>query len=418
MSTAQFDSAPATLPSKSRGVRAQVLTRPKEKSLGARICEALRVMNPFESTAGRNTCRSMASVGQLARPAGRAAWPEPARASTQKVESARSLRGKAGLMKSPETRFSRRALGPLAPGRTATVGVSITARKCSVKVDVPLPSPSPARGRGLGEGLARISSGGDPLFDPPPPAPVARSRSHRPPGQRGRIRGNCRRWRLFAAAAQDRGHRRSTFGDAGAAGRLPAARGRAGQGQAAASPGGAGRPGGAAGGGGAGQEDAGGGGRPGHPPAGPGPGPGGPEDVRGPAAPALRPAGDGRGRAGRAAAEAGPGGAPVAGRAASSTPAGWRWSRCWRPPAAGEPRWPCPVAATPWQVPSPREAAAAAAGVHRRAAAPGGLPRPPGGAAAAGAGRARRSAGRTSRRRARCCWRPIRWAWTATCLLG
>ncbi len=154
LSTAQVDSAPATLPSKSRGVRDQVLTRPNEKSLGARIWEALRVMNPFESTAGRNTCRSMAPLVNLPT-CWALAWPRPARASTQKVESARSLRGKAGLMKSPET-GSRRALGPLAPGRTATVGVSITACEGVSKTTFCFLHPLPACGSGLDEGLACI----------------------------------------------------------------------------------------------------------------------------------------------------------------------------------------------------------------------------------------------------------------------
>jgi hypothetical protein len=56
-----------TVLSNESGFRAQVETRPKEKSFGPRICEALRVMNPFESIAGRKTCSSRGALINCAR---------------------------------------------------------------------------------------------------------------------------------------------------------------------------------------------------------------------------------------------------------------------------------------------------------------------------------------------------------------
>jgi hypothetical protein len=51
--TLKVRASPPTLFSNESVLPPQVVTRPNEKSLGPRICEALRVMNPFESMAGR-----------------------------------------------------------------------------------------------------------------------------------------------------------------------------------------------------------------------------------------------------------------------------------------------------------------------------------------------------------------------------
>jgi hypothetical protein len=132
LSTDQLDSAPATVPSKFSGWRDQVLTSPKEKSRGARICEALRVMNPFESTAGRNTCRSMAPFWSL--PSSWALAGVPTQIPTRaKMGSATGRRREAGLMK-----LSGRGCPPALEttgGRSHSDGGFITLRKCVSKAN-------------------------------------------------------------------------------------------------------------------------------------------------------------------------------------------------------------------------------------------------------------------------------------------